>query len=375
MMNVAARGEGYPSEALSRDQRSSAPLARMGDILGWSGFDVTLVTGDEDLDRPIRVAHATELEDPSRFLRGGELIMTVGSELHQSGASDRFVSNLLRSGAAGVLLAVGVAGHAPPPELPAAAARAGLPLMTVPPTLPFVRFTEKFQELADKRTEHARLRREDGRMLDYVRRGYASPYIFRERFPDISGALFSALCVPANTELEVQLEGVIVEGWLDEMTLFLADDVFVRDFAETSTMDTFGVGSPVPLGTLSRTIKEAIAALALSMRRGTGAGPRNLSTLSGLVERLSSEQFAPFQDNVVKPLREYDARHGRSLWHTLVAYIEAGASLGITAERLGVHANSVRNRLGRITEITGLDPDKLEDQLALAVAVRGTRCR
>ena len=50
----------------------------------------------------------------------------------------------------------------------------------------------------------------------------------------------------------------------------------------------------------------------------------------------------------------------------------ADASVSATAEALGIHANSVRNRLSRIAELTGLDPHSLEDQISLVLAVRGS---
>lgn len=343
------------------------PVVR--DVFDWPGFDVELVTGEDALDRPIRVAHATDLVDPRKFLRGDELIMTVGSELVDDAACERFVRNVVESGAAAIALAVGVDGHEPPAGLAPAAGRAGIAMFTVPPTLPFVAFTEKLQELADERGELERVRHEDGRMLDYVRRGYASAQIFRSRFPQVSGAKYVALCLPAYTSAEV--EGVIVEGWIDDVTIVVVDELFVRGFAERAAETVYGIGSPVPQRDLARTVKEAMATFSMSARRGVGAGPRDLSTFTGLVDRLTPEQLAPFRDNIVDPLCRYDARYGRALWPTLRAYIESGASVSTTADRLRVHANSVRNRLARVHEITGLDPAIVEDRFALAVAVRG----
>lgn len=342
----------------------------MRTILEWPDFDVRLVAGERGLGRLIRVPHATELEDPSLFLRGGELIMTVGSELSDAASCERFVANLMRSGAAGLALAVGVRHHEPPPWLAPAAERAGLAMITVPHTLPFVQFTEKFQQLADGRQEYERRRRETGRMLDYIRRGYASTQVFRDSFPEDPQARYSALCLPRDASAEIG--GVILEGWIDEMTVVIAEDVFLQDIAERAALPVCGVGSPVEPQQLARTLKEGIAALSLSARRGEAAGPRDLSTLNGLIERLSAEQFRPFSDHIIRPLQQYDARHGRALWPTLSAYVAADASVSATAEALGIHANSVRNRLSRIAELTGLDPHSLEDQLSLVLAVRGS---
>ncbi|MFC7403301.1 PucR family transcriptional regulator [Citricoccus sp. GCM10030269] len=353
--------------------RRGRHITTVRDILTWPGFDVELVAGSLGLDRPVRMAHATELIDPRMFLRGDELILTVGSELSDAAACQRFVAHLLDSGAAGIALAIEVEGHDSPEDLAPAAEKAGLAMFTVPPSLPFVAFTEKFQELADERHEYERLRHEDGRMLDYVRRGYASPHIFRERFPEIPGAAYMALCLPEQASVE--LEGVILEGWIENLTVVVADELFVRRFSERSDVQMFGIGSAVPLSGLARTIKEAMATLAMSARRGSGAGPRDLSTFPGLIERLTPEQAAPFRDHVTGPLLKYDAQYGRSLWPTLLAYVNSGASVTRTAKEMSIHANSVRNRLNRIAELTGLDPHSLEDQFALAVAVRMTTAR
>lgn len=364
-------GEGRerPLPGFVRVGQAGVPLTRMRTILEWPDFDVRLVAGERGLGRVIRVPHATELEDPSLFLRGGELIMTVGSELSDAAACERFVANLVRSGAAGLALAVGVRHHEPPQWLAPAAERAGLAMITVPPTLPFVQFTEKFQQLADERQEYERRRRETGRMLDYLRRGFASAQVFRDDFPEDSQAQYSALCLPEDAV--AQVEGVVMEGWIDEVTVVIAEDVFIGEFAELSGLPVYGVGSPVFPSNLARTVKEAIAALALSARRGQAAGPRDLSTMNGLIERLSTEQFRPFNDHIIQPLKQYDAKHGRSLWPTLTAYVEADASVTTTAENLGIHANSVRNRLARIAELTGLDPHSLDGQFSLLLAVRG----
>ena len=60
------------------------------------------------------------------------------------------------------------------------------------------------------------------------------------------------------------------------------------------------------------------------------------------------------------------------LLRTLDAFYEAGRSVRLSAERLGVHENTVRYRLSRVTQITGLDvagdPDhQLSVQVALLV--------
>jgi len=343
----------------------------MRDVLEWPGFDVRVATSGSGLDREIRLAHATELVDPSAFLRGGELIMTVGSELHDDVDCERFVTALLRSGAAGIALAHGVEGHTPPSGLVPAAERSGLAVLLVPPSVPFVAFTETLQRLHEERGRRDRQRREDGRMLDFVRRGMASPHVFRDRFPDAVGREYIVLCLPEGAELE--LGGVLVEGWLDEMLVLVVAEPFARSFEDGERDRLFAAGSAVPLSNLARSLKEAFAAFALAARRGGSAGPRDLATLSGLLERMTPDQFAPFRDHIVIPLRRYDARHSAALLATVEAYIDADGVVAEAAALLGVHANSVRNRLARVRDVTGLDPLGSDDRVALTIAVRDAR--
>lgn len=367
----ALNGEecGPPLPGFVRVGQAGPPQTRMRTILEWPDFPVHLVAGETGLDRVVRVPHATEMEDPSLFLRGGELIMTVGSELSDAAACERFVANIMRGGAAGLALAVGVPSYTPPPWLAPAAETVGLPMITVPPTLPFVQFTEKFQQLADERHEYERRRRETGRMLDFLRRGFASAQVFGDAFPWDLQLHYDALCLPRDALTEI--EGVVLEGWVDDVCVVISEHRFIEKFAERTDLSIYGVGSPVFFSNLGRSLKEAFAALAVSSRRNQPAGPRDLSTLSGLIERLSTEQFRPFNDHIIQPLKRYDAKYGRSLLPTLVAYVEADASVATTAKNLGIHANSVHNRLGRIAELTGLDLHSMDGQFSLVLAVRG----
>lgn len=61
-------------------------------------------------------------------------------------------------------------------------------------------------------------------------------------------------------------------------------------------------------------------------------------------------------------LHRYDLSHASGLLGTLTKYIECGFNINRTAEALYLHRNSLRNRLEKICELTGLD---FEDQAVL----------
>lgn len=70
-------------------------------------------------------------------------------------------------------------------------------------------------------------------------------------------------------------------------------------------------------------------------------------------------------DKIYKPLAENSAE----LLDTLVAYLDCGRSLEATSKQLFVHANTVRYRLKRISEIIGWDATGAHEAFVLQVAM------
>jgi DNA-binding PucR family transcriptional regulator len=68
---------------------------------------------------------------------------------------------------------------------------------------------------------------------------------------------------------------------------------------------------------------------------------------------------------IYEPLRD----GGTALLDTVMTYLELGNSLEATARMLFVHPNTVRYRLRRITELTGMAPNTGRGGFSLWVAV------
>ncbi|MGU3498060.1 PucR family transcriptional regulator [Mycobacterium sp. C31M] len=118
------------------DADGTAPTFR--DLLERSGLGLQLDEGAATpLDRPISWSHTTELRDPSRYLRGGELVCTVGISLQSPQDCAAFIEALHRAGVAGVCFGIGDVHDTAPPALVQACARADLPLLIAPPAVPF----------------------------------------------------------------------------------------------------------------------------------------------------------------------------------------------------------------------------------------------
>jgi DNA-binding HxlR family transcriptional regulator len=75
-------------------------------------------------------------------------------------------------------------------------------------------------------------------------------------------------------------------------------------------------------------------------------------------------------EDTIAPLARYDEQYRTPLVDTLVAYLDCDASVSVTAARLYAHRHTVRYRLGRVRELTGLDVDSLADRERLVLGLR-----
>jgi PucR family transcriptional regulator, purine catabolism regulatory protein len=115
----------------------------VADLLAIDELRLGLVAGAKGLERPIRWAHVSELKDPTRFLRGGEVLLTTGLGLRGAPAGQAaYVEQLARAELAALGIGLGFAFKATPPAVLEAADRAGFPVFEVPFEVPFIAITE-----------------------------------------------------------------------------------------------------------------------------------------------------------------------------------------------------------------------------------------
>ena len=104
---------------------------------------------------------------------------------------------------------------------------------------------------------------------------------------------------------------------------------------------------------------------ALSLLAADDLGARRL--LLNMVDATDADRFTR---NAPGPLLQGDS--ASELLYTLRAFFDSGRSVCTAAKRLGVHENTIRNRLARILDLTGLDvagdaDAQLSAQVALAI--------
>src|SRR3954453_18709435 len=108
-----------------------------------SDCDLELIAGDGGADRPIRWVHISELEDPTPWLSGGELLLTTGIQLSSPARQRRFCARIADRDVAGLGLGTGFEHKHVPKALVDEASKRGIPLFEVPYEMPFIAITER----------------------------------------------------------------------------------------------------------------------------------------------------------------------------------------------------------------------------------------
>jgi purine catabolism regulator len=127
-------------------------LPSLSDVLGLPAVrrgDPHVRAAADHLGRPVRWVHVSEVSDIASLLEGGELILTTGIALPESGgALARYVEELSSAGVTALAVELGRRYRdALPAELVAAAERSGLPLIELREVTPFVAVTQAVHTL------------------------------------------------------------------------------------------------------------------------------------------------------------------------------------------------------------------------------------
>lgn len=110
----------------------------LGALAATRRLGLSIVTGQDKVARVVRSAHVAETDDPTAFLEGGELLLTTGAFEADLDDWQRYADRLVKVDVAAVGFAVGHGYDQVPEGLIEAATGAGLPLLAVPRSTPFV---------------------------------------------------------------------------------------------------------------------------------------------------------------------------------------------------------------------------------------------
>ncbi|GAA4979785.1 hypothetical protein HD597_011945 [Nonomuraea thailandensis] len=405
---------------------------RLSDLLAREDLRLTLVTGAEATDREVLRAYPTDLPDPRRYLRSGDLVLTSGVWYTRPSDCERFADALWAAGVAGLVVGLIVLGELPE-ELVEACARRRLPLLLAAPDQAFGAISEVVtaEGFATEQRRAERVRAQT--LLDVLGQippGEVSAHL-RLLGAD-PGLPTTAMAVAQTGGPELDLpellhEGLarkgrhlIVGGTPGEATVLvngrasrksLADELRALIAGQRAADASGAAGRPGPSGagrqgagagaagrqdaggagrqgvSIAAGISEMTASVSQlgealeTARRGMesargGPGPVSIMSVADidsfdlLLASLPSSMRRSFRDHLLGPVAEYDARHGSELLRTLDTFLETCGSWQRTADELYVHVNTLRYRMQRIEELTGRRMSSMRDRTDLYLALR-----
>jgi purine catabolism regulator len=125
------------------------------DLLRSPALQLRVLAGEAGLSRSVSWAHVSELDDPTPWLLGAELIMTTGLGVPRAAARQR--AYLERLDDAGVsALALSAQLHVPPlhPAFFEAAESRGMPVLEVPLAVPFIAVSQEVAAALQEDASH-----------------------------------------------------------------------------------------------------------------------------------------------------------------------------------------------------------------------------
>ncbi|HEY3959786.1 MAG TPA: PucR family transcriptional regulator ligand-binding domain-containing protein [Solirubrobacteraceae bacterium] len=362
-----------------------------------SELGLTLVSGEESAQAHVRWVHSTELLDPTPWLKGGELLLTMGIQLDGPKAQRELVDRLADHEIAGLGFGTGFTHKRIPAALVTAARKRSFPVFEVPYELPFIAITERaFAQLVNERYEMLQ-RNMVGDVLAEALTGHLYPEelqarlrpfgigeqaaVLAFRLPDPSSAapLLERLLEREQRASLVAIRAGLLCAVLDgeqlepiELARKLRSELGAR-FGETTV--AAAASRVAPTHSLRLSFHEARCALE-AVRLQNGAGPdvasyEDLGAFQLLLSLQDDDALISYCRGVLGPVEQGEGDYGDELLRSLDVFIEHNGHWEKAASALYCHRHTLRYRIRRIEQLTGRDFSHARDRIEFWLALRG----
>ena len=369
-------------------------------LIGELGLE--LVSGQESAQTHVRWVHATELADPTPWLKGGELLLTTGMQLDGAKSQRDLIDRLADHEIAGLGFGTGFAHKRLPAPLVTAARKRSFPLFEVPYELPFIAITERaFARLVDERYEMLQ-RSMVGDVLAEALTGHLYPEDLQARLrPFGIGERMAVLAFkPADpsvaapvVERMLRRDGVSSLVAIRAGLLCAVVDASVGDDANAALQPIelarkirrelsarFGevqaaASRVAATHSLRMSFHEARCALeAVRLRNGDApdvASYADLGAFQLLLSLQDDDALNSYCRSVLGPIEQGEGDYGDELVRSLDVFIEHNGHWEKAANALFCHRHTLRYRIRRIEQLTGRDFSNARDRIEFWLALRG----
>jgi Purine catabolism regulatory protein-like family/PucR C-terminal helix-turn-helix domain len=350
------------------------------ELLAQPSLHVDTLTPIRDLDRPIRYVYPTELADPSQYLSGEELILSIGVPIADQAEDSirRYVTTLSNRGVTALLVGLGDLFDEPPTPLVQACLDLDLPLLVQRAAVPFRRIVDwaDAARIADR--EIGTRERDLGSILRWFVAGTlgVDPVETALVESGLAGVPVAVCAFAADVHTRVhQLvdrhQGAIAV--LDDRIVALCaqTEQFAAELAASDLV--CGVAIAPDAQSMVYAIPEALEALREGIRWRRSVHIEEIATLDGLLAAVPKVRLVPFVHRLLVPLVDHDKLNNAYLVSSLESFLAPGNDISTAANQLYVHVNTLRNRLAKIAELTGANPLDEADRTNFRIALWAAR--
>jgi purine catabolism regulator len=360
---------------------------------------LTLICGQESAQAHVRWVHSTELLDPTPWLKGGELLLSMGIQLEGAKAQRELVDRLADREIAGLGFGTGFTHKRVPAALLSAARKRSFPLFEVPYELPFIAITERaFAQLLDERYEMLQ-RNMVGDVLAEALTGHLYPEELQARLrPFGIGEQVAVLAFapPDPTAAAALLERILEREGVHNLVAIRAgllcavieadglrdgwDPIDLARKVRSELAERFGevraaASRPAATHSLRLSFHEARCALeAVRLQNGDApevASYRDLGAFQLLLSLQDDDALISYCRGVLGPVEQGEGRYGDELLRSLDVFIEHNGHWEKAANALYCHRHTLRYRIRRVEQLTGRDFSQARDRIEFWLALRG----
>ncbi|HEV2785113.1 MAG TPA: helix-turn-helix domain-containing protein, partial [Solirubrobacteraceae bacterium] len=189
----------------------------------------------------------------------------------------------------------------------------------------------------------------------------------------------TAIAAPAERETNAAEVVVLVPGGEDAIAKRVAEGV-LRELQAALPGHTFAIGrSRVAIDPLDlhRAANEAL--LAVNVAEGDEDRPLLAFEQTGayrlLLSAMSEDpaELQRFYAETVEPLVAYDDQYETELVRTVEAFLDNDGNVAGTAQKLFTHRHTIRYRLERVRELSGLDVGSTDGREKLSLGLKAMR--
>ncbi len=387
-----------------------------------------LIAGKKGLSRSVSSVTVGEVPDIADWLRGGEVVLsTLYAVSEDPIAQLQFVEKIIKKGAAALLIKPERFVQSLEKKIVKAAESADFALIEVPTE---VRWTDVVREIYDTIIRTEVEMRMKGDLIDDILAGDFKPDDILRRASYL-GADLADGCLAMMLDID-DFRDIIKERRLSEqdvqtlkremfnainwivsgyskksMVGLKSDDVIVflappdgfsgkQAFSEAAEklarnmLDTFkarmkGMTLSVGMGRyyddpsdLAKSFNEARTAMDIMRRLGRSDQVTRFDDvgiykiLLRVLEQEPAELDTLYNESIA-PLSVYDKKHNSELIRTLEVFLNNNRNLNETAAELFTHRHTIRYRLERIKELSGLDANRSDDLEKLSLGLKAAR--